>query len=192
MPQLWIVAGPNGAGKTTIAERWLASRIPVISPDTLAAIHNLSPIQAGKAAIQEQERLLSSGASFAVDTTFSGNRELELMKRAKAREYKVNLIFICVSSSALCQARIEERISSGGHAVPAKDVARRFERSLENLKAAFDISERVFVLDNTGESHRLILSVERGRLKHFSRNTPDWAKQAIPERFIRSRGLGFG
>lgn len=192
MPQLWIVAGPNGAGKTTIADLWLASRIPVISPDNLAAIHGLSPMQAGKAAVQEQERLLSSGISFAVDTTFSGHRELDLMKRAAIAGFKVNLIFICVTSPALCQARIEERVSSGGHAVPAKDVARRFERSLANLTIAFDIAERVFLLDNTGEKHRLLLSIERGRVKHFAKSTPEWAKLAIPERFSRSRGPSLG
>jgi len=163
----------------------------VISPDNLAAEQEISPLQAGKVAIREQERLLSAGESFAVDTTLSGKHQIDLMRRAKTAGFKVNLIFICVSSPALCQARIEERISSGGHAVPARDVARRFERSLANLKVAFDIAERVFVLDNTGESHRLLLSVERGQLKHFSRNAPDWAKQAIPERFIGSRGLGF-
>lgn len=38
MPQLWIVAGPNGAGKTTIVDRWLAPRIPVVSPDAIAAL----------------------------------------------------------------------------------------------------------------------------------------------------------
>ena len=54
MPQLWIVAGPNGAGKTTVAERWLAPRIPVISPDSLSSLYKLSPIQAGKAALAEQ------------------------------------------------------------------------------------------------------------------------------------------
>jgi len=188
MPQLWIVAGPNGAGKTTIADLWLASRIPVISPDNLAATQGISPMQAGKAAVLEQERLLSSGISFAVDTTFSGHRELDLMKRAKTAGFKVNLIFICVTSPALCQARIEERVLSGGHAVPARDVPRRFKRSLANLTIAFDIAERVFLLDNTGEKHRLLLSIERGRVKHLSNNIPDWAKQAISERFIRSRG----
>lgn len=192
MPQLWIVAGPNGAGKTTIADLWLASRIPVVSPDNLAATQGISPIQAGKAAVLEQERLLSSGISFAVDTTFSGHREPDLMRRAKAAGFKVNLIFICVTSPALCQARIEERVSSGGHDVPARDVPRRFKRSLANLKVAFDIAERVFLLDNTGEKHRLLFSIERGRVKHLSNNIPDWAKQAIPERLIRSSGPSLG
>lgn len=120
-------------GKTTIAERCLASRIPVVSPDNLAAIHGLSPMQAGRAAGREQERLFASGISFAVDTTFSGNREIHLMRRARAAGFTVNLIFICLSSAALCQVRIEERVSSGGHSVPARDVRRRFERSLSNL-----------------------------------------------------------
>ncbi|VAY89430.1 conserved hypothetical protein [mine drainage metagenome] len=186
MPQLWIVAGPNGAGKTTVADRWLAPRIPVISPDTIAMLHGNSPIQAGKAAILEQERLLAIGASFGLDTTFSGNRELTLMKRAVGCGYKVNFIFVCVESLALCQARILERIDSGGHAVPAEDVSRRYSRSLRNLASAFDLAERVFILDNTEEKRRLLLSVEHGRVKHFSSNLPQWAKDAIPDRFIHS------
>jgi predicted ABC-type ATPase len=121
-----------------------------------------------------------------VDTTFSGKRELDLIRRAKTTGFKINLIFICVTSPALCQARIEERVSSGGHDVPAKDVARRFERSLANLTIAFDIAERVFLLDNTGEKHRLLISIEHGRVKHLLKNIPDWAKVAIPERFIGS------
>ncbi len=59
MSQLWTVAGPNGAGKTTLAERWLSPRIPVVSPGTLAAGNNLSPVQASRAAVAEQECLLA-------------------------------------------------------------------------------------------------------------------------------------
>ena len=57
MPQLWIVAGPNGAGKTTLADEYLAGIVPVVSPDSIAVSQGLNPIQAGKAAILEQERL---------------------------------------------------------------------------------------------------------------------------------------
>ena len=192
MVQLWIVAGPNGAGKTTLADRWLAQRIPVVSPDAIAASHNLQPLQAGRLAVQEQERLLASHVSFALDTTFSGNRELALIKRAAKAGYKVNLIFVCVASVALCHARIHERVDNGGHAVPAADVARRFGRSLENLSAAFDLVDRIFVLDNTGEKRRLVLSVDHNRVKHLSRNLPHWAKDAIPARIIRSRNNDLG
>ena len=187
MAQLWIVAGPNGAGKTTLADRWLAPRIPVVSPDAIAASTQANPIQAGRAAVLEQERLLAHGVSFALDTTFSGNRELTLMQRAAAVGYKVNVVFLCVDSVALCLARIHERIESGGHAVPAQDVARRFTRSLENLSAAFDLADRVFVLDNTGEKRRLLLSVDQHRVKHLSRNLPQWAKEAIPQQMIHAR-----
>lgn len=192
MPQLWIVAGPNGVGKTTIADRWLSPRIPVVSPDTFAAEDGLSPIQAGRAAVAEQERLLAAGESFALDTTLSGNRELALMKRAANAGYKVNLIYLCVESQSLCLTRILERTESGGHAVPPEDVARRYDRSLANLSSACTLAERVFVLDNTGEKHRLLLSVEQGRVKHLSGNLPEWAKEAIPPRFMRSRSPGVG
>lgn len=192
MAQLWIVAGPNGAGKTTLADRWLAHRVPVVSPDAIAASLNLTPLQAGRSAVLEQERLLASHVSFALDTTFSGNRELALIKRAADAGYKINVVFVCVDSVALCHARIHERVDNGGHAVPAADVARRFGRSLENLTASFDLADRLFVLDNTGEKRRLLLSVDHHRVKHLSRSLPRWAKEAIPEQIIRSRSNDLG
>lgn len=192
MSQLWVVAGPNGAGKTTVADRWLTLRVQVVSPDSIAMEQNLSPIQAGKATIRVQDRLLNAGESFAIDTTFSGNRELALMKRAAEAGYKVNLIFVCVESTQLCQGRVLERVESGGHAVPPEDIARRYSRSLENLTVALDLAERVFILDNTGKKRRLLLSIENGKVKHLSNNLPQWAKDAIPEHFIKSRSLDLG
>lgn len=191
MPQLWVVAGPNGAGKTTIADRWIAPRIPVVSPDSIAVINGVGAIQAGKAAIFEQERLLFSKVDFGIDTTFSGARELSLIRRAIDFGYKISLVFVCVDSPALCQARILERIDSGGHSVPAQDVSRRYGRSLSNLAMAFDLADRVFVLDNTGEKRRLLFSVEKGRVKHMAKKLPSWARRAIPERFLASRRRGF-
>lgn len=185
MPQLWTIAGLNSAGNTTLADRWFATRIPVISPDSIAATQGLSAVQSAKTAIREQEHLLVSGQSFAIDTTCSGKRALAVMKKARETGFKVNLMFVGVESLALCQARIHERIASGGDAVPPEDVARRFVRTLANLPAA--IAERAFIVDNTGEKRRLLLSVEHGRIKHLSQNLPSWAQQAIPTELIRAR-----
>ncbi|MHB1495260.1 MAG: AAA family ATPase [Acidithiobacillus sp.] len=190
MPQLWIVAGPNGAGKTTLANEWLAASIPVVSPDSISADHGLSPIQAGRAAIREQERLLSTKASFAVDTTLSGNREIELMNRAKKEGYKTNLIFVGVLDVAVCLGRIKERAAAGGHDVPDEDVARRYDRSLANLASAIAKSDRAFVLDNSGKNTRLLFSVEQRRVRHLSRRIPAWARAAVPKKYWEpSRGL---
>ncbi|WP_370564693.1 AAA family ATPase [Cupriavidus sp. UME77] len=122
MPQLWVIAGPNGAGKTTVADRWFASRIPVVSPDSIAAELVVSPIEAGRLAVREQEKLLAESASFAVDTTLSGKRELILMRRAKVAGYKVNLVFVGGPDPGLCIARIAQRTAAGGHWVPPPEM----------------------------------------------------------------------
>lgn len=100
-----MIAGPNGAGKTTIADRWFASRIPVVSPDSIAAAQGVSAVEAGKLAVSEQERLLAANASFAIDTTLSGQRELRLMQGAKVAGFKVNLVFVGAPDPDLCIAR---------------------------------------------------------------------------------------
>jgi predicted ABC-type ATPase len=189
MPQFWVVAGPNGAGKTTFADRYLAPRIPVVSPDAIALRQGVGPLQAGRLAILEQEAHLLAGADFAIDTTFSGNRELSLIQRAAQAGYKVNLVFLCPGSPTTCKGRILERVEGGGHAVPAADVDRRYERSLANLTVALDLVDRAFVLDNAGVKQRLLLSLENGKVRHRSNVLPDWAETALPKAKYRSPGM---
>ncbi|MCG5261269.1 zeta toxin family protein [Cupriavidus gilardii] len=180
MPQLWVIGGPNGAGKTTVADRWFADRIPVVSPDSIAARRGVTAVQAGKLAIEEQEKHLAEQESFAVDTTFSGKRELALMRAAKAAGYKVNLVFIGVPEPDLCMARIVQRVADGGHWVPPDDVRRRHARSLANFAEGFAIADRTFVLDNAALRPRLILSWENGRIRQHSCRIPQWALSAFP------------
>lgn len=189
MPQLWIVGGPNGAGKTTLADYWLDRTIPVISPDSIAVKSGLSPIQAGRATIQKQELLLAERKSFAIDTTLSGNRELDLMSRARRLGYKTNLIFIGIQNVSVCKGRIKERMAKGGHAVPDEDVDRRYARSMANLPEAIERADRAFILDNSGEYRRLLFMIENGRVRNLSGRLPAWALTTIPERYLkRQRG----
>lgn len=186
MPQLWVIAGPNGSGKTTVADRWFANRIPVISPDSIAAESGTTPIAAGKGALRQQEDMLAAGASFAIDTTFSGKRETALMRRAKAAGYKTNLVFVGGLAPDLCIARIAQRVADGGHGVPPDDVRRRHVRSLQNFGAAFDVADRIFVLDNAGLRLRLIMSWESGKVRQKTTRWPQWALEAIPTRIVRT------
>ncbi|WP_420994734.1 AAA family ATPase [Cupriavidus sp. 30B13] len=180
MAQLWVIAGPNGSGKTTVADRWFAGRIPVISPDSIAAQQHVSPVEAGRRAVHRQEALLADGISFAVDTTLSGKRELALMRRAREAGYKVNLVFVGGPGPDLCIARIVQRVAEGGHWVPPDDVRRRHARSLANFAPAFALADRSFALDNAALRARLILSWDEGRLRRRSSRLPAWARAAFP------------
>src|SRR5712691_6884224 len=196
MPQLWVVSGPNGAGKSTLTRRYLAGRLPIVNPDVIA--QELDPadptrarvrLQAGREAIQRQEAFLTQGMAFALETTLSGNRELELMRRARGIGYKVTLVYIGIDAPGLANVRIDQRVAEGGHHVPPEDVARRYSRSMANLTIALQLVDRAFVLDNSGQRRRLLLSMEQGQVKHRSRNLPRWAHDALPPALIQGPAL---
>jgi predicted ABC-type ATPase len=185
MPQLWAVGGPNGSGKTTFADRWLAGRIPVVSPDSIAAERGLQALEAGKEAVRAQEALLAALESFAVDTTLSGKRELALMRRARDAGFKVNLVFVGAQGADLSIARVAQRVAAGGHGVPPEDVRRRTVRSMVNLGPAIALADRAYVVDNTDFRPRLLFSMENGRVRRVSPRLPQWAKDAIPAALLR-------
>lgn len=185
MYQFWVIAGPNGAGKSTLTRRHLAGRLPIINPDDIA--QRLNPanpdapdvaMRAGREALQLQRQHIAGHRTFAVETTLSGNRELNLMKEAKAAGYKVNLVFICTETPMISIGRITVRVAEGGHHVPSADVVRRYGRSLQNLAAGMALADRVWLLDNTRARMRLVASLERGQVKSIANSLPKWVKTA--------------
>lgn len=178
-PVLWVVGGPNGAGKSTLADRHLGPRMPVVSPDTIAAVTGVTPLEAGKAAIREQERLLAAQAVFAVDTTFSGKREVDFVRRAKGAGYRVFLLFVGVEGPGDCVRRITERVASGGHDVPTADVVRRYGRCLLNLALVAPLVDRLYVFDNSRRARRLVLAGESGKPLQVAPDPPRWLPESL-------------
>lgn len=197
-PQLWVIAGPNGAGKSTLARRYLAGRVEIVNPDDIA--QQIAPDRrddpavagrAGRIAIERRRALLDAGQSFAFETTLTGHSERAVMAEARDRGFKVNLVFVGIRDVEQSDSRVIERVKLGGHAVSRSDLERRYGRSMANLPAAMQIAHRVFVVDNTRNRSRLILSREDGRTKLVSSRLPEWAREAIPAelRRIKARGI---
>lgn len=187
-PQLWVFAGPNGAGKSTLVRTyWVAARIPVVNPDEIA--RSLRPdhrgeaeimLQAGKEAAKLRRAHLTSGRSFAIETTLSGHSELRVMEDARAAGFKVNLIFLGVAGPETSLARVRGRVRDGGHDVPAADIRRRYDRTMANLRIALKLADRSFVLDNQGKRRpRLLLVIDEGRTRQVARILPAWARLAL-------------
>ncbi len=184
--RLWVFAGPNGAGKSTFVAQRVPDRLPVVNPDEIARtlpIRSTSQarlVEAGRLAVAQRAAYLGARRSFAIETTLTGRSEIDLMRRAGAAGYRINLIFIGLSDAALSAARVAGRVQNGGHGVPLADVFRRYGRSMDHLALALDCAYRALVIDNSKDERRLLLHWEAGVPRRVSRDLPRWAMSAIP------------
>jgi predicted ABC-type ATPase len=76
---------------------------------------------------------MSSGRSFALETTLSGKYLVAVIEKLKKLNYAVNIKYIYVANSNEAISRIRCRVMAGGHHIPDQDVVRRFWRSTHNF-----------------------------------------------------------
>lgn len=160
-----IIAGPNGAGKTTFAREFLPKEAgcPVfINADLIAA--GLSPfspetaaIRAGRLMIEEIEKHVRQGVSFAFETTLSGRRYARMIPQWQARGYSVKLIFLRLPDVKIALERVAVRVQQGGTSVPETIIRRRFEIGWKNFNEVYKGVVDAWVLyDNSGKSPILL------------------------------------
>ncbi|EPG4238238.1 zeta toxin family protein [Klebsiella pneumoniae] len=176
-PQLWVIAGPNGAGKSTLVKRHIIGKIEVVNPDDIAREQGISNRKAGEQALLQRTDNLKNGRTFAVETTLTGMGEIKLMQLAAAAGYKINLIYVGVKDVGMSVARVNQRVSLGGHNVPIDDIFRRYERSVSNLPKAMAVADRVWIFDNSYNRRRLLLRTDRDKTKLISLDLPAWLKK---------------
>jgi len=157
-PQLWMLVGGNGSGKTTFYYKFLQPHgIHFINADQIAkelAPANPEAVSYEAARMAEQIRLdfLREGISFCFETVFSHPSKLEFVQQARTLGYEIIMVFIHLDDVQLNIARITQRVTEGGHHVPADKVASRLERLVDNVKAAIPHVDRLVIFDN---SHRV-------------------------------------
>jgi predicted ABC-type ATPase len=170
-PTLWFIAGPNGVGKTTYARRFLRSTAATdrfVNLDEIA--RGLSPLSptpdaetaraAARVALARVAAGLAARASFAIETTLAGRTHLGTITAARAKGFRVRLIFAIVPDVALCLRRIADRVAAGGHAVPEADARRRFDRAIANFPLYAAQTDRWQLLDTQRLDPRLVASGE--------------------------------
>lgn len=136
-----IIAGPNGAGKTTFARVFLPKEIQCsvfINADLIA--QGLAPFQpeaaalrAGRLMIEEIDACSKRGDNFAFETTLSGLSYARRIPGWRADGYHVKLVFLSLPRAETAIARVANRVSSGGHNVPADVIRRRFIAGRKNF-----------------------------------------------------------
>jgi predicted ABC-type ATPase len=164
-PRCIIIAGPNGAGKTTFAREFLSKEAEVVhfvNADLIAS--GLSPLRpelaalaAGRLFLRELDRLAKEKADFAFESTLSGLTYLARLRRWKAAGYRIEIVYLRISSPRLALRRIAARVKQGGHNVPRLDVLRRFRRSWDIFARHYRLlADAWSVYDNSGRTPKLL------------------------------------
>lgn len=183
-PRLVVLAGPNGAGKSTYYGAYLQeSGLMYINADDIAAKLGLSVDESARTADAVRAQLLDSGESFITETVFSDpvGAKLQFMRDAIAKGYDVTLVYIGLDNSELSEARVVQRVESGGHDVPSERLPRRYAQSLTNLRAAMDFVPvaRVFDNSNAEDPFRYVLQIKDGLRMDQVAPLPNWLAGAL-------------
>lgn len=186
--QLWLLAGGNGAGKSTFYRLRLAPLgLPFINADLIAReLYPDAPearsYDAAKVAAEMRQRLLEEGRSFCFETVFSHPSKIDFIAQAKTLGYEILLVFIHLETETLNQARVAQRISEGGHPVPADKISARIPRLLNHIRTALPLCDQVRILDNSraDDPFRQIVVIRAGRVDRLTQDAlPDWASRLL-------------
>jgi predicted ABC-type ATPase len=182
LPLLTIIAGPNGSGKSTLTQSVdFDGRDRLVDPDAIARILNpanpsAAAIAAGREALKRIAGYFASEVSFAVETTLSGARPMDLITRAKFLGYDIHLIFVGVDTPERCISRVRSRAARGGHFIPDADVRRRYERVMANSSRVSRSAGAATFYDNSADKARPVLLAKDGIVVWRAVPLPGWVR----------------
>ena len=176
-----LFAGVNGAGKTTLYQTNTGLKtFPRVNVDEIVrefgSWNNPADMAvAGRKAVKLISRYFESGVSFNQETTLCGKSILRNIRKAKDQQYSVELYFVGLDTVELAKERVKQRVLSGGHGIPEKDIERRYYESLTNLKQVLPICDHVELFDNT-ESFSRVAIFEYGVCVDKTEKIPPWCE----------------
>lgn len=171
-PDCHVIAGSNGAGKSTFATEFLprhARCTNFVNADLIA--RGLSPfdpaaslVRAGRLVLERIAEFEAARTGFAFETTLSGRTYVPVLRRLRARGFRIHLFYLWIPDPDLALLRIRDRVENGGHDVPEGDVRRRFDRSLRNFFTLYrPLCDTVHFFDNSSDVPRLVFKDRAGK-----------------------------
>lgn len=186
-----MLVGGNGAGKSTFYDVYLKPQsILFINADEIAKTlgkenTEQASYRAAKIAERLRDDLLVKGISFCFETVFSHPSKIDFIAEAKAQGYEVILVFIHLDNDELNQARVAQRVSEGGHSVPAEKIISRIPRTLGHVSRAIPLADETYFLDNSliDDPFRQVAVIKSGILDMKTDVLPGWAEGVLGEYF---------
>lgn len=128
-------------------------------------------------------KMMKSDSSFSFESVFSHVSKIDEIRIAKEAGYRIYLYYIATSNPVINNERVMNRVELGGHAVPSEKVYERYYRTMDNLYAAVQLSDRAFFFDNSDSNTDGFFSFfaekKENSLHLQSKNVPPWFDKYI-------------
>ena len=128
--------------------------------------------------------LLKAGQSFVSETVFSHESKLALIEEAQQQGFFVMLLVVCLDDAKHLLQRVANRVTEGGHNVPAERIFARYPRTLTNLAVGVRIADAAVLYDSyavAAGTHTAVAVCKREWTQEKVVPLPEWAKTILDE-----------
>jgi predicted ABC-type ATPase len=176
-----IVAGVNGCGKsslTGVLRTEIHNLGKIIDTDKITAACGGNPLDGGKKAVALIDECLEKEICFTQETTLSGRKTLDTVKRAIAKDYYIRLYYVGLDTVEESLLRIENRVKRGGHNINTDTVTNRFSKRFEDLLTILPHCNEATFYDNDN-GFVTVAKYKNGDLQTVGQNTPKWLLELL-------------
>lgn len=176
-----IVAGVNGCGKsslTGVLRTEIDNLGEIIDVDKITVACGGNAIEGGKKAIAMIDECLDKEICFTQETTLSGRKTLNTIKRAIEKDYYIRLYYVGLDTMEESLLRIENRVKKGGHNIDTEAVTRRFGKRFEDLLAVLLYCNEATFYDNDN-GFVTVAKYKNGELQTIGQSIPKWLAELI-------------
>lgn len=126
--------------------------------------------------------------SFTFETVMSHISKVEFLQEAKRQGFKTYLYYVSTVDPIINIARVQYRVSMGGHAVPEQKIVERYYRSINLLMQAVDASDRTYLFDNSsnGENAAFLAEIQSAEILKINpdvQQLPWWFAEKVLKDF---------
>ena len=174
-----IVAGVNGCGKsslTGVLRTEINNLGKIIDVDKITVACGGNVIEGGKQAVAMIEDCLEKEICFTQETTLSGIKTLNTIKRAIEKDYYIRLYYVGLDTMQESLQRIENRVKKGGHNINTEAVEKRFEMRFDDLLAVLPYCNEATFYDNDN-GFVTVAKYKNGEIQPIGHNSPKWLNE---------------
>ena len=149
-PEVVVFAGPNGSG--TITQLLRPTNLPYINADEIQVSYGCDNLTAAQRAEERRKACLKKHEGFCFETVLSTRRNLDLLLQAREDGFFIRCYYVLTVDPQINVARVESRVSAGGHGVPREKIISRYERALDLVKELVPVCDVCHIYDNSLEA----------------------------------------